>query len=772
MSGARLVPVAAAAWSAAALVTLTPALAGGVAMVAWLCVGAFLLAMRGRGRGTWQRHAGMAVVGLALVAAATVSSHVALAQPQRENVLELSVSGGRAVTLEVIVVGKVERRTDGSAAFDALATRVDVGENSKAVWAEVTVRLDPEWLPGASDIDAGAVVVVHGTARHADPGDRAVLNVRASQGAEVLNPPTGIFAATAHLRRTLVASARELPGSGAELIPGLAVGDTALVGADLDADMKASSLSHLTAVSGANCALVVGIAFAVTAALGGGRVLRVMAGASTLVGFILLVTPEPSVVRAGMMASIALLALLCGRPGAGLATLALAVTVLLMLDPWLATSLGFALSAAATGALLVLARPLASGLGRWMPRPLALTIAVPLSAQLACGPLLVLIEPSVPVYGVVANILAAPAAPVATVLGLAACLTPWAPWLRDGLVALTWLPASWIAGTAHTAAGLPGGTLGWVEGWGGAALLCVVGGVIVLAVTVHGDRGRARAARSLAHATLAILVGVMVGTASLGSVAGAWTVPRDWQLLMCDVGQGDAILMRSADEVALIDTGPTDVALDACLTRAGVTRIDVLVLTHFDLDHVGGADAVVGRVDTVIHGPANPEGEDTLQRLRNAGAETVAVQAGASGALGDGTWRILWPRASAATRAGNDASVVVEVTTPDLGDVLLLGDLSESPQCAIRATGALLPRYAIVKVAHHGSADQCVELYEATRPALALIPVGTENTYGHPRQEILDVLDAIGARTVRSDESGVVAVSAHEGELRLWREHP
>src|SRR5690606_25237668 len=120
------------------------------------------------------------------------------------------------------------------------------------------------------------------------------------------------------------------------------------------------------------------------------------------------VSPEPSVVRAATMAAIAMLGVLLGRPGAGVSVLALAVVVLLVLDPWLAASLGFALSTAATGALLLAAAPLTDGLARWMPRPVALAVAVPLAAQLACGPLLVLIDPRVPLYGVVANMLAAP----------------------------------------------------------------------------------------------------------------------------------------------------------------------------------------------------------------------------------------------------------------------------------------------------------------------------------------------------------------------------
>ena len=147
------------------------------------------------------------------------------------------------------------------------------------------------------------------------------------------------------------------------------MGDTGAVTTELDAAMKASSLSHLTAVSGANCALVVGIAYALAAVCGLRRGIRVAAGLGALVAFVVLVSPEPSVVRAAAMAAIAMLGLLLGRTGAGLSLLTASVAILLIADPWLAGSLGFALSVAATGALLVLAGPLAEGLGRWMPAP-------------------------------------------------------------------------------------------------------------------------------------------------------------------------------------------------------------------------------------------------------------------------------------------------------------------------------------------------------------------------------------------------------------------
>lgn len=783
----RLVPVAGAAWALSAFTILVPAAAPAAALSLWAGVLVTVAAIaRARGRPFARRssprgassqprpqaRAVLVVIALALAGAAAAASHVAMAQPARTAASAFAVAGGRAVDVEATASGKVERRADGSLAFDAHATRIAAGARSLEVGVDIVVRVDPADVAGAGALDVGAAVVARGTAAAPRPGERAAMVVWASRGVEVTTAPTDAFAIAADLRRGLVSAVAGLPGEGSGLVPGLAVGDTSVVSPDLDAAMKQSSLSHLTAVSGANCALVVGIAFGATAALGGSRRARVAMGVSVLAGFVLLVTPEPSVVRAAAMASIAMLAMLLGRTGAGLSALALAVTVLLVLDPWLAASLGFALSVVATASLLLLARPLADGLGRVLPRALALALSIPLAAQLACGPLLVLVDPHVPLYGVAANLLAAPAAPVATVVGLAACLAAPLPPLQSGLAVLAWVPASWIAATATTVASLPADALPWLEGWPGAVSLGLVGAAVAVVISVRRGAGaRRRLLRSASAAVVAIVAGIVLGGGALATVAGRWTLPAGWSVLACDIGQGDAVLLRSEGVVALVDTGPDPEALSACLARAGVDRVDLLVLTHFDLDHSGGLRAVEGRAGTVIHGPPDVEGQRAIDGLVAAGARSVEASRGMSGALGGARWRVLWPvDESRAFPPGNDASVVLDVRGGGIPPTLLLGDLSASPQRALEASAELAPPYAIVKVAHHGSADQDAALYAVAQPSLALITVGAGNDYGHPRDTILAVLGELGARIARTDRHGIVAVWGTATGLSVWRE--
>lgn len=229
------------------------------------------------------------------------------------------------------------------------------------------------------------------------------------------------------------------------------------------------------------------------------------------------------------------------------------------------------------------------------------------------------------------------------------------------------------------------------------------------------------------------------------------------------------MVVRSATRVALIDTGPEPAPLTACLRSLGIEHIDLLVLTHYDLDHVGGVEAVRGRVDAVLHGPVSEADERRLlDDLAAAGAELRQASAGQHGMLGEATWRVLWPQPhSVAFPEGNDASVVMEFEGGGVPRSISLGDLS-APSQRMLLRAARLGRYDIVKVSHHGSADQAPELYETVQARAALIGVGADNDYGHPRSETLDLLGATGARMLRTDQSGRILLGLHDGELQVW----
>jgi competence protein ComEC len=342
----------------------------------------------------------------------------------------------------------------------------------------------------------GATVRVVGAVRTTDPGDRAAYLLLARGGIRTVAEPTGPVALAGDLRAALSLAAAQLPGPGAELLPGLAIGDVSAVSPVLAQTMKDSSLTHLTAVSGANCAVVVGLVLAVAALAGWRRRGRAVAAVAALVAFVLLVTPQPSVLRAAVMAAVLIASTAGGRPSRGVPALALAVVALLAADPWLARDIGFALSVLATAGLLVLAPPVAARLACRMPLRVARMLAVPIAAQVACQPVLLILQPGLPVHGVVANLLAEPAAAPATIGGLAACLLlPVWPAAGAALLRLAWLPSCWIAAVASVTATLPAGRIPWPEGAAGAVALAAATALAVAAAALGRDGPTGSAAR-------------------------------------------------------------------------------------------------------------------------------------------------------------------------------------------------------------------------------------------------------------------------------------
>lgn len=766
----RLLPVAVGVWAAALLCTFLPRTTAWVLGGCALCALVVVVLVRWRRGPSSSRHSGgIGVLMCAAMAAASIT--VALSVPARDQAAE---SAGRVVEIIGTVTSSASIGQDGRLWFEAQTSSIGLRGEGRAVSVPVRIGVDP-----ADGFDLGAGVRVLGEADGTDAGERSALVVYATE-AEVVSPAVGVFGVAATARQVFIERATRLPEPGAGLLPGLAVGDTRAVSEELNADMRSTGLSHLTAVSGANCAIVVGAVFWLTALCGGGRGVRVALSATALAGFVVLVTPEPSVIRAAVVAGVAMLTVLLGRPRAGAAMLALCVVGILVADPWLAATPGFALSVAASAALILLAPPLTRGMRRWMPSPVALAIAVPLAAQLACGPIIALFAEQQSLIGIAANLLAAPAAPLATVLGLLACLTAPLPPLADLLASSAWLPSAWIATTATTAADLPLAQILLPAGIGSALLVLFVSaalGIVILKPGLDDTRRRRPMVVLLQRGSAAVLIVVLclgVSNALLDGPLATATAPDGWAIASCDVGQGDAILVRSEGEVALIDAGPEPEALATCLRALGIDRIDVLVLTHFDLDHRGGLDAVRGSVATVLHGPpADAQDQRILDGLAADGAALVTAEAGQRGHLGASDWRVLWPqRASPAFPSGNDASVVVEFGGGEVPRSLFLGDLSAAPQRALLRTAHLVGGYAVVKVAHHGSADQEPALYEALRPTIALFSVGAENDYGHPRQETLDLLSATGAHELRTDRSGRILIGMAEGEVQVWTESP
>jgi len=292
------------------------------------------------------------------------------------------------------------------------------------------------------------------------PGDPVAATVRVAGSPEPVGRPRLWQRMAGRVRMAFRAATSGLPPDERGLVPGLVIGDTAAMPLDLVAAFRLSGLTHVNAVSGENVAVVLATVGALLRRTWAGRRTRAVVSLLAILGFVVLARPSPSVLRAALMGGIVVAGVLVGRRGQPLPALATAVIALVAIDPFLARAPGFTLSVLATAAIVVAARPVADRLGRHMPRLLAVAVAVPLVAQIACTPVLVAAFGQLTPWAVPANVLAAPAVAPATVAGVACAVAavPF-PGLAHMLAWVAAVPAAWLAFTARAFAALPGA--GW-----------------------------------------------------------------------------------------------------------------------------------------------------------------------------------------------------------------------------------------------------------------------------------------------------------------------
>lgn len=577
------------------------------------------------------------------------------------------------------------------------------------------------------------------------------------------------------MRESFLRAIQGVSADSRGLVAGLAIGDESLLSNPMRESMKVVSLTHLTAVSGANCAIVVGLAWLLLGRLEISRFTRSLVSVLVLTGYVLLVGRQPSVLRASVMVGVVIISTTLGRKGSASAALALCVMVLLVADPWLVSDYGFQLSVLATLGILQLAPALSERFRARMPTWLALTLAVSIAAQLFCLPVLLQLQDGLSTYSVFANILAEPLVAPITVLGIVACIvSPITPWLA-GLLTWTASLGAWlILQIASGLADAPMATLSWPSGWLGIGYAG-----LVLGAVLAWARSQKAGTRVIAALMIGVTVAAILGSCSSQQLRSWSWPPAGWSIVSCDVGQGDATVLRSNGAVAVIDVGREPRLIDSCLKSLGVKRVDLLVLTHFDLDHVGGLDGLLkGRyVDLALitsYQDERPAAAITYRSLSTKAQRVVQVGTGYSGRLGELTWTVLSPHQGAAeAEDSNDGSVSMLFLGPKYA-FLGLADLGERAQrrLASESSGWLGEGFGslplVVKVAHHGSGDQYPELYEALRPEIALFSVGRNNEYGHPTERTLSLLARVGSRSYRTDKNGALAISAGPEGLRVY----
>ncbi|MFP5022262.1 ComEC/Rec2 family competence protein [Pseudonocardia phyllosphaerae] len=773
----RLVPAALATW-AAVLCGLLGGPAGGIAaaLVAATTVLTALVRSRLSARAAAPGSILLAAGGCACVAAVLITGHasVVAAHP-----LRALAERGAAAEVRIVL-------TDDPRAIRSAGGGDESGSARRSVLVPAELRTatagDGHWggggkvlliapAEGWEGLLPGQEASAAGLLAPAQRPDLTVAVLRVRGPAEQVSAPPWWQTGAGTLRDGLRgASAATMEPAPAGLLPGLAIGDTRSQLPETEQDFRASGLAHLTAVSGANVAILTGAVLLLLRLFRADPRIAAAVALLALVGFVILARPSPSVLRAAVMGTVVLLALAAGRARSAVPALAGAVLVLLVVDPALAVDAGFALSVVATGALVLFAPGWAARLrARGIPPGPAEALVVPVAAALATAPIIAGLSGQIGLVTVVANLLAAPAVAPATVLGvLAAVLSPLSP---DAAAVCTWLASPfvrWLVTVGDRAAAVPGATVPWPAGTGGALLLT---GMLVVLLAM----GRVPRLRAL---LLAALIGLLLVLVPTRFVTPGWPPPV-WRMIVCDVGQGDGLVLATGvpGEAVLVDTGPTDDAVDACLDRLGVRTIALILITHLHSDHVGGvAGAMRGRpTGAVAVGPVRDPVTELAHLTRtaaDAGTRVVGVTRGA--VL---TWPALRldvlgpvdPPVSVDGEDGtavNDISVVTRARTP-AGSVMLTGDIELAAQDALIASGQDL-RADVLKLPHHGSRKLSPRFVAAVRPRAAVVSVGNGNSYHHPNPGLMDALARSGIAIGRTDRDGDVALTGNDpGGLSL-----
>ena len=557
---------------------------------------------------------------------------------------------------------------------------------------------------------------------------------------------------SAKIRDAFRKSATKVGGAGGALIPGLVIGDTSLEEPSFLLDMRRVGLSHLTAVSGANFAIIAAFLLWLSQWVFKRVRSRLILTTLVLIGFIFLVRPSPSVLRASVMCAVILIAKARGVKADSLPSLGLAIAFLVLMDPFQAIDPGFALSVAATAGILLFAPRLEIYLSqRFGHEKLAQVIAIPLAATIMCTPIILAISGLFSLVSIPANVLAAPVVAPITIVGfIAAMVSPIFPSVSHILLLIIKPLANFIVWISNSASDLP--VLMLPKSYLGAAIA-----ILVIALV--------KFKKWIALFILAVIAILII------ALPGRWP-GTNWSVANCNIGQGDGLAINLGNHEALVvDVGPDAILMDECLKDLGIKRIPLLVLSHFHADHVRGLDGLIkGReVSSVwISNLEQPKSErdtavlllgDTPIHQATAG-ETIEFES----AKGPVKIQVLWPTKAQSTfealpgdgSAINNSSIALLISVGNLR-IFSAGDLEPQAQEALLALSKIDP-VDIYKVSHHGSAFQFEPLMSALHPKIALISVGAGNSYGHPAASTVATLKSLDAKTLRTDQDGAIAV--------------
>ena len=527
----------------------------------------------------------------------------------------------------------------------------------------------------------------------------------------------------------------------------LLVGDRSGIGEKTNADFQTSGIMHVIAVSGLHVTILFTLINIMCLKR---RFLVALIGIPALAVFAVVGGFSPSVIRACIMQGLIILAMLFDREYDNFTELAFACLVMMVVNPLVITSVSFQLSVGCMLGIFFFQKPLndwiLSKIGKKgrLPSHIAQSLSMTLSAMTLTTPLSAMNFGVVSIIGPLTNL-----------------LTLW-------IISFVFYGVMLVATMGFLLPGIAG-TIAWVVSWAiryvlRVSTLCAgipLAAVYTRSVYILGWL-------VLCYGLLAILLickkkrpllfGCCVSIGLILAVIASWAEPLldDCRMTVLDVGQGQSIILQSDGKTYLVDCGgdydseAADLAAKTLLSQ-GISRLDGLILTHFDRDHAGGALQLLERISADQIFTPNYEDERGIgETLRQRyGSKVHGLTQDMILTYGDTEIRIF---ASVVPDSGNESSLAVLFQAGNC-DILITGDRGAFGERILMKT-AQLPDLEILVAGHHGSkTSTCEEFLRATTPEIVVISVG-ENNYGHPAQEVLDRLEKFGCAVYRTDIHG------------------
>ena len=538
----------------------------------------------------------------------------------------------------------------------------------------------------------------------------------------------------------------------------LLLGDDTDIDYETDTALKISGIRHIIAVSGLHVTILFSLIYNLT---GKKRFLTAIVGIPLLLLFAAVVGFTPSVTRACVMQILMILALLFKRDYDPPTALAFAALMMLIINPIVIVSISFQLSVCCMIGIFLFSERIKAWilhekrLGRFkgknikvkLSRWFASSVSVTLSATIVTTPLCAYYFGAVSLVGILTNM-----------------LTLWViTFLFYGIMLVCGLGILWLSGGQLAAT---------VISWGIRYVIWIAKGLTKFPLAAVYTRSEYIVwwlvlcylliiGCSIFKIRQPVILGCCIAISLFAALIPSWIAPLtgECRLTVLDVGQGQCILFQSEGKNYMVDCGGTydddtaDAAAETLLTQ-GISRLDGIIVTHYDRDHVGAMENLLTRISADQLYLPDTENTDGLKEgiIARFDGEMISVSNDMMLSWGNAKITIFAPLAG---KTGNESSMCVLFQTENC-DILITGDNNREGELLLLER-TVLPKLEVLIVGHHGSKySTCYELLEATQPDTAIISVDAKNSYGHPSPEVINRLTEFGCEIYRTDLNGTV----------------